>query len=324
MFTLLVYIIFIFSVAFTASGVILSTRLRNKYGSDIFSTLLYYQVFIFAFGFYGIWGQIVIKSFLSGIVSSDLLNRFTNISILLGIPFLLFGWLMLIRFSREISGRKRSNWFVLWFLVLNFLILFGLGMYIRGDTGIMPDKIIRYYFIFLSFVYTFFSAVFVMIPGHSRTVIHRSETRIISLALVLITTLQCLSLFLYDNYPLAGLIFIFLFFAGNSFLPLYMSYGVTLSIFMETPGRDLSFEDFCKKFEISPRESEIIREICNGLTNKEISDKLFISLQTVKDHSHRIYIKTNAKNRVQLINLVKDIKEMNNPVSRQATGKQVP
>jgi DNA-binding CsgD family transcriptional regulator len=324
MFTLLVYIIFIFSVAFTASGVVLSTRLRNKYGSDIFSTLLYYQVFIFAFGFYGIWGQIVIKSFLSGIVSADLLDRFTNISILLGIPFLLFAWLMLIRFAREMSGSKRSNSFILWFLVLNFLILFGLGLYIRGETSISPDKIIRYYYMLLSILYTLASSLFIIITGHKRSVIHRSESRIISLAIILITILQCLSLFFFEVQQIAGLIFIFLFFAGNSFLPIYMTYGIVLPIFMETPGKDLSFDDFCRKFEISPRESEIIREICNGLTNQEISDKLFISLQTVKDHSHRIYIKTNAKNRVQLINLVKDINEKKSVLSRQEPGKQAP
>ncbi len=74
------------------------------------------------------------------------------------------------------------------------------------------------------------------------------------------------------------------------------------------PARNLSFEEFCRKYEVSPRESEIIWEICNGLSNKEISEKLFISLQTVKDHTHRIYIKTNVKSRVQLINLVKELK----------------
>jgi DNA-binding CsgD family transcriptional regulator len=310
MVTLLICIIFIFSVAFTSSGVVLSTRLRNKYGQDLFSTLLYYQVFIFTFGFYGIWGQIVIKSFLSGIVSSALLERFANISILLGIPFLLFAWLMLIRFAREISGRGKSNRFILWFLIMNFLILMGLGIIIKEETSISPDKIIRYYFISLSFIYTIISSAFIIISGHNKSVIHRSESRIISLALILITIIQCLSLFFYEDSLMAGLIFIFLFFAGNSFLPLYMSYGIVLSIFMETPGKDLTFDDFCKKFEISPRETEIIREICNGLSNQEISDKLFISLQTVKDHTHRIYIKTNAKNRVQLINLVKDVKSL--------------
>jgi DNA-binding NarL/FixJ family response regulator len=80
-------------------------------------------------------------------------------------------------------------------------------------------------------------------------------------------------------------------------------------MFMQDPDKDVSFGDFCRVFDITPRESEIIREVCNGLSNKEIADKLFITLQTVKDHTHRIYIKTNVKSRVQLINLVKETKK---------------
>ena len=52
------YLIFILSVALAAGGVVLSSRLRNRYHHEIFSILLYYQVFIFTFGFYGIWGQV--------------------------------------------------------------------------------------------------------------------------------------------------------------------------------------------------------------------------------------------------------------------------
>ena len=105
------------------------------------------------------------------------------------------------------------------------------------------------------------------------------------------------------------MMFIFVVFAGNAFYPVYLNYGVTLSFFMAEPLKDLSFEEFCIKYEISPRESEIIREICNGLSNQEISEALFISLQTVKDHTHRIYIKTAVKSRVQLMNLVREIRQ---------------
>jgi len=45
--------------------------------------------------------------------------------------------------------------------------------------------------------------------------------------------------------------------------------------------------------------------ICKGNSNQDISDSLFISLQTVKDHIHRIYLKTGVKNRVQLTNLIR-------------------
>ena len=103
-------------------------------------------------------------------------------------------------------------------------------------------------------------------------------------------------------------IFIFVFFAGNIFLPVYFTYFTLAHSFSAQRKHEIknSFEEFCTKYEVSPRESDVIKEICNGLSNKEISDKLFISLQTVKDHTHHIYIKTNVKSRVQLINLVKE------------------
>jgi DNA-binding NarL/FixJ family response regulator len=102
-------------------------------------------------------------------------------------------------------------------------------------------------------------------------------------------------------------IYVLLFFAGNAVLPGYLAYGQVRSGFGREPETNISFEDFCKKFEISTREKDIIREICNGLSNQEISDRLFISLQTVKDHTHRIYMKTNVKSRAQLISIVNDI-----------------
>jgi DNA-binding CsgD family transcriptional regulator len=306
------YIVFIFSAAFASAGVVLSTRLRARYKSDFFSTLLYYQVFIFTFGFYGIWGQVVLRTFLSAYVSPELLTRFTDISILLGLPFLIFAWLMLIKFSAEITGRKTNKWFVLWFLLINFLSIFGLGYFITSGTDIIPSDLVKYYYISLNFFYTILSSLTILFPGRHKPVIHKYESRIMAFCLIIIMTVQCLALAFYNTVPIVGLIFIFVFFGGNTFLPLYLNYGINLSLFMIEPLKDLSFDDFCRKYEVSPRESEIIREICNGLSNKEISDTLFISLQTVKDHTHRIYIKTNVRSRSQLMNLVKEVKGMNN------------
>ena len=59
-------------------------------------------------------------------------------------------------------------------------------------------------------------------------------------------------------------------------------------------------------YEISKREAEIVLEICTGKTNKAISEKLFITLQTVKDQNHRIFTKTGVKSRIQLTNLVRE------------------
>ena len=308
MINLLVYLIFILSVAFASAGVILSSRLRARHGSEYFSALLYYQVFIYTFGFYGIWGQVVIRTFLSEIVTPELLERFINISVLLGLPFLIFAWLMLLKFCREISGREKSNLLFFLFLLVNFLVLVGIGFIVTGRPEIKPIKLIMVYFIALSILYTLLSSVYILLPGNKKPALHRYEAGIMSFSYIIITVVECMLLAFYSDNKLIGLIFIFFFFSGSSFLPLYLNYGIVLSFAREEPLRDITFEEFCLRYEISPRESDIIREICNGLSNKEISEKLFITVQTVKDHTHRIYIKTNLRSRVQLINLVKETK----------------
>jgi DNA-binding NarL/FixJ family response regulator len=70
-----------------------------------------------------------------------------------------------------------------------------------------------------------------------------------------------------------------------------------------------TWKQFLKEHNISNREEEVIRHLRAGKSNKEISDTLFISLQTVKDHIYRIYQKTDVKNRVQLINLIQSYKD---------------
>jgi DNA-binding NarL/FixJ family response regulator len=55
------------------------------------------------------------------------------------------------------------------------------------------------------------------------------------------------------------------------------------------------------KAEFSEREKEIIELICAQLTNKEIADKLFISVRTVEGHRLKILEKMNVKNTVGLV-----------------------
>jgi len=52
---------------------------------------------------------------------------------------------------------------------------------------------------------------------------------------------------------------------------------------------------------LTGRELEILQHIANGLTNKEIADKLFISVRTVTNHRANINSKTGANNTAKLI-----------------------
>ena len=50
---------------------------------------------------------------------------------------------------------------------------------------------------------------------------------------------------------------------------------------------------------LTQREKEILKAIIDGLSNKEISDSLFISIETVKSHVKSIYQKLHVRNRVE-------------------------
>ncbi len=52
---------------------------------------------------------------------------------------------------------------------------------------------------------------------------------------------------------------------------------------------------------LTQREKEILKAIIDGLSNKEISDSLFISIETVKSHVKSIYQKLHVRNRVEAV-----------------------
>jgi DNA-binding NarL/FixJ family response regulator len=56
-----------------------------------------------------------------------------------------------------------------------------------------------------------------------------------------------------------------------------------------------------KKESLTSRELEIIRNVVDGLTNKEIAEKLFISIRTVDSHKNNIMHKLNLKSSVELV-----------------------
>jgi LuxR family maltose regulon positive regulatory protein len=53
--------------------------------------------------------------------------------------------------------------------------------------------------------------------------------------------------------------------------------------------------------ELSEREIEVLREVAQGFSNKEISDRLCISLNTVKSHMKQILSKLDVKNRTDAV-----------------------
>ena len=57
---------------------------------------------------------------------------------------------------------------------------------------------------------------------------------------------------------------------------------------------------------ITPREFEILELIAQGMSNREIAGRLFVSENTVKTHSSRVFDKLGAKRRTQAVQLGKE------------------
>jgi len=60
-------------------------------------------------------------------------------------------------------------------------------------------------------------------------------------------------------------------------------------------------ENEIKAAHLSKREKEILVKICEGLSNQQIADALFISKRTVDKHRANLLGKTNSKNTASLI-----------------------
>lgn len=56
-----------------------------------------------------------------------------------------------------------------------------------------------------------------------------------------------------------------------------------------------------QKATFNPKELEIIRLICQEYSNKEISEKLFLSIRTIEGYREKILEKTNARNTAGIV-----------------------
>ncbi len=60
-----------------------------------------------------------------------------------------------------------------------------------------------------------------------------------------------------------------------------------------------------QRLGISRREREVLELIAHGLSNQEIADQLFVSLNTVKTHTSNLFVKLEVSRRTQAIQKAK-------------------
>jgi NarL family two-component system response regulator LiaR len=77
-------------------------------------------------------------------------------------------------------------------------------------------------------------------------------------------------------------------------------------VVIATPDFKLN-EPELQRLGISKREYEVLELMAQGLSNQEIADKLFVSLNTVKTHSSNLFMKLDARRRTQAVRRAKEL-----------------
>lgn len=68
-----------------------------------------------------------------------------------------------------------------------------------------------------------------------------------------------------------------------------------------------------KHYQLTPRELEVAKLACQGLTNQEIAKRLSISFNTVKIHLRNIYRRVHVNTKILLLlKFVQDLKSLTN------------
>ena len=83
---------------------------------------------------------------------------------------------------------------------------------------------------------------------------------------------------------------------------------VVREVMVPAPAEFVRDQTKLESLGITPRELEILELIAQGLSNKEIAARVFVSENTVKTHSSRVFEKLGARRRTQAVQMGKEFR----------------
>jgi DNA-binding CsgD family transcriptional regulator len=86
---------------------------------------------------------------------------------------------------------------------------------------------------------------------------------------------------------------------------------VEKEVYIETTAPTQIDQKEIEKLGLSKREMDVLTLMATGLSNDEIANKLFVSLNTVKTHSSNIFMKLEVKRRTQAVEKAKRLNIIN-------------
>jgi DNA-binding CsgD family transcriptional regulator len=297
----------VMAVVAGAYSIALLNNLRKKYPSDPLNSFFYYQILVFTFGIYGVIGShLVSKILLKFELNVSDIETVTLFLPFLGVPFLIAAWFLYIKTVLGLLGKNIPLYLVYtyFFITTGVFLTYGLVLRYRlSDSELKLNNIsqvirILYYSIEI-FINALVALAFMINAAFKKSKKEKAFLKYFSMTALGIVLLKAFLLHFSTNYWIARVYFLLIYFGGS--LPLI--FILKLHPFKLTnlaSNYTAMSSDLYEKYLITPREKEIIEEICKGKSNQQIADDLYITLQTVKDHTHSIFKKVNVQNRVQL------------------------
>lgn len=79
-------------------------------------------------------------------------------------------------------------------------------------------------------------------------------------------------------------------------------------VYIDKPSNFILNKAAVNELNLSSRELEVLQLMSEGLSNKEIAAKLFVSVSTIKTHSNNLFDKLEVKRRTQAIDKARKLR----------------
>jgi DNA-binding CsgD family transcriptional regulator len=304
------------------ANVFISMKLYRKYRLQFLNYYLIFLIFSTAFGFIDIVCSRSIEQILKGKLVSDHISlTVVMILNLLAIPFLVVAWFYFIYMIRTLMGKTFSRSLKIGFLAIQTIITIFFAVLIidfinRGGaefSRFTSTTMSAFEFITDILMYLAVLQIFLYLKDLREKEMRRAVVKFGILYLFLLAVFN-IRVHWLGHLENTLYFYSFLYFAIHLPPLLFMrNFLKTYYLFRPLkPENAAKVSESLKSHNISVREEEIIHLLLLGKSNKEIGQELFISPHTVRNHVFNIFQKLRVKNRLQLVNLIRNIQTSQN------------
>ncbi len=299
-------------IGLAAWGTRASYSLRQRFGSPFFKLYSTFILLSSAYALVNFVGEVFVPSVFPGpaaaLVSAYMIIDLITIPLLGFIFYVLYAWIMRL-LDRRTALRSRAAFAGIEILFLAMFVVSFTSYFDRGISSLTTAAVLVLNGIVLALLAaSILILVFVAPAAADRRRLARGLGLVngASLAVLLVAVAASRASVIQDE-PVgrilpAGLTFL-INFPGLIFLR--KTVPTVPSLQAASPAADIAPTEIIVGLGLTDREGEIIRLVAEGLDNRGIGKRLYLSPKTVKNHITSIYAKTGVRNRVQLANLVR-------------------